>query len=199
MIRDRRGCTAGEPGAVRVAPAISRAERRAAERLHARIRHRAGWRPADGGMTLLAWEDDVVLGCIDIARRSEGRFPMEHRGVRVPGWIPRATTGEVARWAALPPHGLAVQVRLAEAAALWMREEGLTHAIGLLTADGRRRLGRAGLPMSPLGAPRAVLAGGRRMPMHPVWTPLPELSRWSESWRRRARGPLAPEERLNLA
>ena len=199
MIGGRRTRGARDPGDLRVAPAIGRAERRAADRFHERVRHRAGWRPGDEGMTLLAWEDDTVLGCIGIARSRGGIFLMEERGVRVPGWIPRGTTGEVSRWAAVPRHGLRVQVRLAEAAALWMREEGLTHAIGLLTADGRRRLERAGLPMGALGAPRAVLAGGRRVPMHPVWAPIPALERWSATCRGRATDPLASLDDLEFA
>lgn len=198
-MRGLRSRPAPSGGDLRVAPAIGRLERRAAERFRERVRHRAGWRFADDGMTLLAWQDDVVLGCIGIARSRDGRFLMEERGVRVPGWIPRASTGEVSRWAALPRHGLAVQVRLAEAAALWMREEGLTHAIGLLTPDGRRRLQRAGLPMSALGAPQAVLAAGRRTPMHPVWTPIPDLARWTAVCRRRTAGVAGLEDYLNLA
>lgn len=196
-VRLGRGRRSGE--GLRVAPAMGSAERRAAERFRERVRHRAGWRFEDVGMTLLAWEGDVVLGCIGIARSRDGRFLMEERGVRVPGWIPRAGTGEVSRWAALPRHGLSVQVRLAEAAALWMREEGLTHAIGLLTPEGRRRLERAGLPLSALGLPQPVLAAGRRMPMHPVWTPIPDLARRTAACRRRAVGHADMEDYLNLA
>ncbi len=187
-------------GGMRVAPAIGRGERRAAERFREQLRHRAGWWFPDDAMTLLAWDaDGGVAGCIDVGRSRSGRFVMEERGVRVPGWIPRRTTGEVTRWAALPRHGLTVQVRLAEAAALWMRDEGMTHAIGLLTGDGRRRLERAALPMSPLGPPRAVLAGGRRLPLHPMWTPIPDLARWSAACRRRAGAVEGLEDYLNLA
>jgi hypothetical protein len=188
-----------EPGALRVAPAIGRAERRAAARFHESVRLRAGWGPVDEGMMLLAWDGDAVAGCIGISRPRGGSFRMEDRGVRVPGWLPRSRTGEVSRWAALPRHGLRVQVRLAEAAALWMREEGLTHAVGMLTADGRRRLERVGLPLAPLGVPTAVLVGGRRLPMHPVWAPVPELSRWSARCRRRAGGLLASPGDLEFA
>lgn len=188
-----------EPGTLRVAPAIGRVERRAAARFCECARLRAGWGPVDEGMVLLAWDGEVVLGCIGISRPRGGSFRMEDRGVRVPGWIPRSRTGEVSRWAALPRHGLRVQVRLAEAAALWMRAEGLTHAVGMLTADGRRRLGRAGLPLFPLGVPTAVLVGGRRLPMHPVWAPVPELSRWSAQCRRRAADLVACPENLEFA
>ncbi|MGE4178127.1 MAG: hypothetical protein AB7G65_20065 [Thermoleophilia bacterium] len=183
-----------------MAPAIARGERRAAERFREQVRHQAGWWPADDAMTLLAWDaDGSVAGCIDVGRARGGRFAMEERGVRVPGWIPRRTTGEVTRWAARPRQGLAVQVSLAEAAALWMRDEGLTHAIGLLTGEGRRRLERAALPMSPLAPPRSVLAGGRRLPLHPMWTPIPDLARWSAACRRRAGTVDGLEGLFNLA
>jgi hypothetical protein len=161
------------PGALHVAPAIGRAERRAAALFHEAGRLRAPWGPLDDGMTLLAWEHDLVVGCIGISRPRGGCFRMEDRGVPVPAWLPRSRTGEVSRWAALTRHGLRVQVRLAEAAALWMRAEGLTHAVGLLTAEGHRRLERAGLPLAPLGEPTAVPVGGRHLRMHPVWAPVP--------------------------